>query len=466
MNTYTSKTIYVFLFLIICSTGSLFIACNQTVDSQTTDSQTTDAPKKTVKAPTIPELLEREGAIAELSEWAQIRETAQNLHQKIKLKPTDYKAALYLAALYMQEARITGEHPYYYPASIKILDHVIDNLAAEKEHPKTKMLLFQALASKASVMLSQHNFKDALRLGKQAIAIEPYDAQVYGALCDAYVELGDYKEAVKMSDKMMGIRPDLRSYSRVSYLRELHGDYKGAVEAMDLAISAGVPGHENTAWVRTTLGNLYEQYGELDKAAQHYQKTLQERPNYAFALVGLGSVELTKGNYEKALEYTKQATDIIPEFSFYEQMAHIYQKMGKQEKVTELTKELLTMLQEDQESGHNMNLELANIHLDLGNNPDKALAYAQKEYAQRPDNITVNEILASIYYAKNDYQKAKEHIEKAIRTNLKSPELLVLAGLVKYKAGDEKAGKGLVKEALDTNAHLTGDLVKEAKVIL
>jgi hypothetical protein len=46
---------------------------------------------------------------------------------------------------------------------------------------------------------------------------------------------------------MMAIRPDLRSYSRVSYLREIFGDIPGAREAMLMAIQAGYPGQEETA---------------------------------------------------------------------------------------------------------------------------------------------------------------------------------------------------------------------------
>ena len=51
-----------------------------------------------------------------------------------------------------------------------------------------------------------------------------------------------------MADKMVSIRPDLRSYSRISYLREIHGDMPGAIEAMKMAIQAGYPGYEDRAW--------------------------------------------------------------------------------------------------------------------------------------------------------------------------------------------------------------------------
>ncbi len=45
-----------------------------------------------------------------------------------------------------------------------------------------------------------------------------------------------------MLNRMVSIRPDIRSYSRISYLREIHGDIPGAIEAMELAVEAGAPG--------------------------------------------------------------------------------------------------------------------------------------------------------------------------------------------------------------------------------
>ena len=132
---------------------------------------------------------------------------------------------------YIQEARITGDHAYYDAAALELLDDVIAN------EPQN----FDALCCKATVLLSQHHFSEALKVAKTALPINPNNAFIYGLMCDSYVELGQYKQAVKMADKMINIRPDIRSYSRVSYLREIHGDLKGAIIASKLAVDAGYP---------------------------------------------------------------------------------------------------------------------------------------------------------------------------------------------------------------------------------
>ena len=147
------------------------------------------------------------------------------------------------------------------------------------------------------------------------------------------VELGNYFAAVKEADIMMSIRPDLRSYSRVSYLREIHGDYPGAIEAMKLAVDAGPPGDEATEWARIQLGKLYEISGDLKNAEMSYNISLQYRPGYAYAIAGLGRMATLAKEYNKAIAYYKQADSLVNDYSFKEDMADVYELAGQKDKV-------------------------------------------------------------------------------------------------------------------------------------
>ena len=60
---------------------------------------------------------------------------------------------------------------------------------------------------------------------------------------------------------MIDRKPNLAGYARASYLRELHGDLAGAVEAMRLAVAAGGPAAENSAYVSALLGELERRRG-------------------------------------------------------------------------------------------------------------------------------------------------------------------------------------------------------------
>lgn len=85
--------------------------------------------------------------------------------------------------------------------------------------------------------------------------------------------------------------------------------------------------------------------------------------------------------------------------------------------------EVFVMLKDDEDSGHNMNLEYANIYLDLLEKPEQALEYAQKEFDKRPENIDVNRMLARIYKAKSDQTMTQKYAVAASVTNSKHPEL-------------------------------------------
>jgi len=408
----------------------------------------------------VPKLLTKHHAIGTPEEQQQTLNTFNALATAIRKDPNDMEARLKLARIFMQEARLTGEHGYYYPAALQVIDEVLESNA------KTKDNRFVALLFKGSVLLSLHQFNNALKVGEEALQLNQHNALIYGVLVDANVELGNYQAAVKMADKMVALRPDLRSYARASYLREIHGDVEGALEAMKLAVSSGYPGLEETAWCRLTLGHLYETYGDLEKAAAQYQTALNERPNYPFAMAALAGIAMKKSEYQGAEQLLKKACSIIPEVSFYEQLADLYQETGRTKETRQTVEEVFAMLADDEESGHIMNLEYIQIHLNFTHDYDKALEYALQEYEARPDNIDVNKELAVIYFKKDNLEEAAKHLQKAMRTNSVNPELLCVAGLIKIKTGLEKEGRALLTKAMQSNPYQSHSLREEARAFL
>ena len=376
--------------------------------------------KSSTSEPLIPELITRSESIQYGKEWDETMNNYQKYKIAIEKDINDNESILRLAALFIKEARVTGEHGHYYPAALKMTDLILSNKAVDQQFK------FLALSTKAGVQLSLHDFSSALETGKVALAINNRSAQIYGVLVDANVELGNYTEAVALADIMIQIKPDLRSYARISYLREIHGQIDASIEAMKMAVASGVPGHDDTAWAMHTLGGLYERYGKVEEAKNINLEILAMRPNYPFAVGSLGELAFQAGNLDEAMKYTNEAIGIIPEVGFYTQKAKILQKLGKTSEFDDIMKEVWVMLQDDEKSGHNMNLEYASIYLEILNQSDKALTYAQAEYEKRPSNIDVNRIIAKIYKAKGDEVNAAKYKTAASVTNSKHPELASL----------------------------------------
>jgi tetratricopeptide (TPR) repeat protein len=434
---------------LIIITASAFIIINSVNKKHKTKTETG-----------IYELLPRKASLAYTAEWAAVKNNADVLMKKIKKDPSDIKSLMKLTALYLQEARSTGNFNYYNAAALKCISTVL------AKNPNN----FEALTFKATILLSQHRFAEGLTEANKIQKLYPYNAYVHGLMVDGNVELGNYKAALEAADKMISLRPDTRSYSRIAYLREIHGDIAGAVEAMKMAANAGAPGDENTEWCRIQLGKLYEKMGKMKEAEMYYTIAFNNRQNYPYALAGLARIATSKKEYTEALDLYRQADSLIPDHTFKEGMAEIYTLTGQTEKAKRMAEEILNYMKQfsgnaSTKEGQNEDHEMAHAFMGVGNY-DKALEYALQEYNRRPSNIEVNETAAIVYYNKADYAKALPFIETALKTNCKNPELLCHAGLIYAKAGKIKEAQLFLQQALKNNPNIPAGLEDETKKVL
>lgn len=407
-------------------------------------------------------LLDRQGATAQNEEWPATRKKAFDLLKVVRINSEESKSNLALAALYIQEARITGNYAYYDQAA---LNHVNEVLQQEPSN-------FEALTLKAVLSLSQHHFTDGLTIALQAKTINPYNPFLYGILVDGCVETGNYDSAVAYADKMVSIRPDIRSYSRISYLREIYGDYPGAIHAMKMAVDAGLPGDETTEWSRIQLGKLYEHTGDLKQASDQYAIALNERLGYAYAVAGMARIAVAEKNYDKAIALYLQADSSVMDNSLKEELADVYASAGKKGEADKLYKGVIAALAKDaagadadETLGHYADQELAYAYLHI-KNYDKALHHAVQEYNRRPHNIDVNETLAWVYYSKGNIEKALPYMRVALKTNSKNPRLLCRAGLICHKANDKALAKTFLEQGLKNSPVLSETLKSEVKAAL
>jgi tetratricopeptide (TPR) repeat protein len=266
---------------------------------------------------------------------------------------------------------------------------------------------------------------------------------------------------------MISIRPDLRSYSRIAYLREIHGDYPGAVSAMKLAVQAGIPAEEATEWCRVQLARLFENMGQVEQARFQYNLSLAARPGYAYALAGLGRIASFEKKYDSAVYFYEQAAGLIPDIGFKESLANAYRNNMQTEKASNQHKELMEIMKKnakaldvDHNEGHYSDKEQAYVYLH-NNNYDKAMDHAQAEYDRRPKNIEVNETLAWVFYKRNEMEKALPCIDAALVTGSRNPVLLVTAGLIYMRTGNIEKGKKLLDSGLKNNPVISEDVRKE-----
>lgn len=326
----------------------------------------------------VAEWLSRHDALGSAEEVEAVLNQYTECTQRLSAN-ADPDAALQLAALYIREARITGEHGHYYPAAEAVLEALLNGAL-----PTSEDQAFQARLLQATVMAAQHRFDRALDLAQKGIDQNPYHAAIRGVQVDALVELGRMEEAVAACDALLQLRPDLRAYSRAAYLRELHGDALGAREAMRMAVQAGMSGTEEKAWCRTQLAALYREAGMADEARMELELALAERSAYPFAIAEQAEWELAFGTSENAERLLKQALAIIPEVGFAETLLAMYRTQGRKAESDALEAEILAMYADDMASGHTMDWDLAQFLAEHTEQQARALELAEKALERRP----------------------------------------------------------------------------------
>ncbi|HET7152624.1 MAG TPA: tetratricopeptide repeat protein, partial [Candidatus Kapabacteria bacterium] len=400
----------------------------------------------------MPELIQRSAGLSP-EEFSFVQKQYADLQKKIANNPNDIDAYSSLAQLFIGEARVTGNHHYYYPAAEKIIDEAL------RRAPNN----FIANATKASILMTYHQFQKAETVINSAITQNQYNAYAYGVLCDAQTELGKYDDAVKTCDKMLSIRPGLSAYARASYQRELHGDVNGAANAMKMAAEAGLQGQENREWALYNLANIYLNQGKLDTAAFLYRGILQERPNYGFALSGLAQVEAARGNYDSAAELLVKASQLTPEHIFLEQLADIYAATGQTESANAITSKVLDAFQQHEKDGWDVDKEYAMFCCNHNTNLPQSLERAKNEYNRRPDNIDALDAYAWALYKNGKASDAIPYIEKTLRLNTANPVFIYHAGLIYNAAGDNAKATQFLQRAAGPHSFLPVIYMGEAQ---
>ena len=378
----------------------------------------------------------------------------QDLQDRLRSHPQDWQAYSQLALGYLQKARETGDPTYYQKA-----DEALNRALASQPDD------YAAVSVKGALALARHDFHDALEWGERARLLNPERTYAYGVIADAQVELGRYEQAIETLQTMVDLRPDMSSYSRISYMRELHGDVDGALEMMQLAVDSGTPNTEGSAWVRTQLGNLYLNRGDLDRAELEYKYTLQDRPEYVYAIAGLGRVQAARGNMKEAIRFLNQAVALMPLPEFVITLGDLYQASGRQEEANRQYELVGAIEKLFRANGVDMDMEIALFNADHNRNLDQTLALAHKAYANRP-SIHGADALAWALYKTGNYEDAQKYSVLALQLGTKDSLKLFHAGMIAHALHRDEQARQYLEEALQINPHFSILYADEAQEAL
>lgn len=289
---------------------------------------------------------------------------------------------------------------------------IAESLAAETKN-------YDALKQQAKLQLTQHRFAEALETARQAQSFRNDDHDVWGQITDALVELGDYPAAVKAAQTMVDLRPDSSAYARVSYLRSLHGDTEGAIQAMILAVRAANPkDSDGVAWYHTQLGNELMNVGKLVDAEREFDAALETSPNHALALDGKARARIAAGDLQAAVAiYRRQHTSA----DAAQALGDLYKKIGD-EAAAEAEYQRFETLERENAAAERSWRHLVNFWLDHDRNLSEALTLATRDYDSRKDIFTCD-TLAWALFKNGRVKEAKQMLTEALRTGTKDARI-------------------------------------------
>src|SRR5688500_4162558 len=308
---------------------------------------------------------------SELANIPPVEDAIKFFQGRIKANPEDALSYTLLAGQFVRHARETGDVSSYQKAE-----------AALDESLQLFPNYSQAQASLASVYYAQHNFLPALELAQQVYEENPRITDALVTIGDVQMALGDYAEA-EAADQALNeeyVTPPV--LARLAAFEELKGNPEQALELMGRAASDALQGggtKESVAWYVLRVGDLYFNMGQYKEAGRYYEAASRVFDRYHLALGGSGKVEAAQGNYEEAIVYYQQASNIIPQPDYLAALGDLYALTGQPEQAQAQyeTVELIGKLAAMDQQVYNR--QLANFYSDHDLHLKDALALALAE---------------------------------------------------------------------------------------
>jgi tetratricopeptide (TPR) repeat protein len=327
-----------------------------------------------------------------------------------------------LGQTYLQKARDNGD-PGNYDRAERSFD------AALRRDSRN----VDALLGAGALAGLRHDFGEQLRLGLDARRLAPELVSPYPVIADAQIELGRYSAAERTLQRLLDAKPNLTSYSRVSYYRELHGDLDGAVEALRLAASAGAGAPENVAYVQVLLGDLELQRGRLGQARLAYTAALRSLPGYPAGMVGLARADAASGDLGRAAARLRRAAARLPLTTTLTLLAQVERELGRTSAAAAALDGARAQQQLYEAAATEPDAETVLFEADHGD-PGRAVVLGRRVWERAP-SIRSADALAWAHVRSGDPDAGVAWARRALRTGSRDPLFNLHAAVALERSG-------------------------------
>ena len=374
----------------------------------------------------------------------------RRLQTALRHDRSDAESLTLLGLAYEQRARETGD-PSYYSRADGVLGEA---LALSPRSPLVQSGL-------GSLALARHRFRDALSLGRRAVALgtssgapRSLQSRSWGVVGDALVELGRYGAAFGAFDRMMRLEPGLAAYARVSYARELLGHRAAALAPMRAAVDASDGEPEPLAWTSVQLGKLYWSLGRIDAARAQYLRALHALPGYVYALDALAQVDAARGRSARAIAFERRAIATAPLPQFVATLVDLLSNAGRRAEARRQYALMGAIRRLLAANGVKTDLEIALFQTDHRIRPRESLRLARAARRDRP-SVDGDDVLAWALARKGRCAEALPYSQHALRLGTRDPLKLFHRGMIERCLGHHADARAWFRRTLALNAHFS-----------
>ncbi len=344
--------------------------------------------------------------------------------------------------------------------NLAVSSDVLKELKASSFQPSSKSVPALRDYNQGVQLLRNGKNLEAVKTLQAAVQEDPQFALAYSRLAETDSALGYDSDAEKYSRKAVELSQQLPLAER--YLIEANHarimkDNKKAIEAYE-NLAKTFP---DNADVEYTLGNLYVEKGDYDKARSQFSKILNSDPKNIKALWQMGVVEIMKDNPQAALDPLNKGLSLSVQLDNQEQKGLILLSMGISYRLMNKPEEALRNYQESlaiqhrigQKRGEAASLnEMAQVYSLLGK-PDAALASFNEAMRVRREIGDKKEIGDTLIDLGNFYEDRGQH-DQALKMLKESLQIQRDSGDETYQAlcldriGSIHVSKGEYEDAL------------------
>ena len=295
--------------------------------------------------------------------------------------------------------------------------------------------------------ISQHRFREALKLADSAATIGGDKSETQSLYFDVHMELGNYQLAEKYLDSLKNMS-DFGYMIRLAKWNDYKGDLDTTINFMERARAKAesAKNRELMLWSYTNLGDYYGHAGRIQDSYNQYLKALEIDADNAYAKKGIAWIVFSNDkNAVEAIRILDSVTKTYNAPDYFLLKAEIADYMGDDLLRTKNLDQYFARVNNEM-YGDMYNAYNLGLYIDETKQFDKAILLAQTEVNNRPTPESYS-WLGYSYLKNGELNKAVEVIDNHVYGKTFEPALLFQAAEV-YKANGEEEKVAALKGEL------------------